>query len=372
MSASRASSPALVGLACFGLVLYAIAERSVTAVHPEDFQEKLEAVSLMQRAETAILAAKRERDILIDPRNDPQACGVIGPQFTLITTDRGAQAAKELAAHPNFAAAVTQLMLHAEVARGDLVAVGMTGSLPGLNIAVLSACKAIGAEPIVITSVGSSMFGANDPELTWLDMETVLVAERIFPYLSRAASLGGGDDMGRGLSPAGRQLILEAIERNHVRLLDPDSLAEAVRQRIALFDSVAAAQDRRIKLYVNVGGGMASLGGAQNAQLIPAGLTRRLDASGYPSRGVIHVLAERGLPVLHLLEIEHLAQELGVGGDSATVPPGTGPLFVKYRYNLWVVGTSALLLLVASLVTLRLDVRQRLLGLPHPERVSES
>src|SRR5205823_4740662 len=75
------------------------------------YRKKLEAVRLMRRAEALILEAKQSRGIAIDPRNDPDHTGVIGPQFTLITTDRGAQSAKQLAAHPNFAAAVTQMML---------------------------------------------------------------------------------------------------------------------------------------------------------------------------------------------------------------------------------------------------------------------
>jgi len=204
MSLSRASTPALLGLACFSLGLYGIAENSLTPVHAQAYKKKFEALRLMERAEGIIASIKGERGISIDKHNDPDGYGVIGPQFTLITTDRGSQASKVIAAHPNFAAAVTQMMLQGPVRSGDLVAVGMTGSLPGLNLAVLSACRAIGAEPVVITSVGSSMFGATDPELTWLDMEAALAERKLWPYRSVAASLGGGGDVGRGLSPAGR------------------------------------------------------------------------------------------------------------------------------------------------------------------------
>ena len=154
MSLSRASTPALVGLAVFSFALYQFSERSLTLVHAEAYRKKQEAVRLMQRAEAAIGATKRERGIAIDARNDPDGLGVIGPQFTLITTDRGAQSAKVLAAHPNFAAALTQMLLEGGIKPGDLVAVGITGSLPGLNLAVYSACQAVGAEPLVITSLG--------------------------------------------------------------------------------------------------------------------------------------------------------------------------------------------------------------------------
>lgn len=370
MSLSRASTPALVGLACLAIVAYAVAERSRTPVHAAAYRMKLRAVRLMEDAEEAIGAAKRERGVATDPRNDETASGVVGPEFTLITTDRGVQASKSLAAHPNFAAAVTQMMLEARVREGDVVAVGMTGSLPGMNLAVLSACRAIGAEPVLITSAGSSMFGATDPEMTWLDMEAVAVAKGLWPYRSIAASMGGGGDVGRGLSPAGRQMLVDAIERNGVRLLDPPSVLAGVKERVALYDSVAAARGRRIALYVNVGGGVASLGGAQNGRLIRPGLSRRLSTRNYPNRGVINVMADRGIPIIHLLQVEKLAREFDIT-DAASGPekPGEGMLFIRFRYNLWVVGAAALLVLLANLFVLRLDIRQQVLGRPHPEEV---
>ncbi len=369
MSLARASTPALVGLAGLALVAYAVAERSLAPVHAEAYTKKLAAVRLMKRAEATISEAKRERGIATDAHNDPDGSGVIGPQFTLITTDRGAQSAKQLAAHPNFAALVTQLMLQAGVRSGDLVAVGLTGSLPGMNLAVYAACGAIGAEPVAVTSVGASMFGATDPELTWLDMESLAVAKGLWPWRSVGSSLGGGGDVGRGLSPAGRQLLLDAIERNQVRLLEGSNLMDAVRARVVLYDSVAKARGKQIKLYVNVGGGIASLGGSQNGRLIPTGLTRRLAARSYPNRGVINVLAERGIPVLHLLQVEKLAREHGIVDDQGRrVRPGEGMLFIKYKYNLWIVAAAAVLVLLVNLFVLRLDLRHKLLGQPHPER----
>ena len=369
MSLSRASTPALIGLACLALAAYAVAEHSLTPVHAEAFKKKLEAVRLMQRAEVAIATAKRERGVAMDPRNDPTGSGLVGPEFTLITTDRGVQAAKSLATHPNFAAAVTQMVLRAGVRSGDLVAVGLTGSLPGMNLAVFAACRATGAEPMVITSAGSSMFGATDPEMTWLDMEAVAVRAGLWPYRSLAASLGGGGDAGRGLSPAGRQLLTDAIERAGARLLDPPNLLVAVRERVALYDSVAAARGRPIKLYINVGGGVASLGGAQNGRLIKTGLSQRLTTRNYPNRGVINLLGERRIPVIHLLQVERLAREFDIT-DAGSNPekPGHGMLFIKQRYNLWIVGSAALLVLLTNLFVLRLDIRQQLLGQPHPER----
>lgn len=370
MSATKVPTVTLVSLAILAVGAYAIAERSVVPVHADAYRMKLRAVSLMERAERAVAAAKRARGIPVDPRNDSDGTGLVGPQFTLITTDRGVQAAKALATHPNFAAAVTQMMLEAGVHPGDLVAVGMTGSLPGLNLAVLSACRAIRAQPVIVTSVGASMFGATDPDMTWLDMEQACVRAGIWSDRSIAASYGGGGDAGRGLSPQGRLLIEDAIRRSGALFLDGENVFAAVKRRVALYDSVAAARGKPIRVYINVGGGVASLGGAQNARLIPAGFTRRLAARNYPNRGVLNVLAERRIPVIQLLEVERLARAFSIVDreTGTTAKPGKGLLFIRYQYNLWIVGGAALLVLLLNVVILRLDIRHQLLGRPHPER----
>jgi len=117
-----------------------------------------------------------------------------------------------------------------------------------------------------------------------------------------------------------------------------------VKERVALYDSVSLVRGRPIKLYVNVGGGIVSLGGAQNGRLIPPGLTRRLASRSYPNRGVINVMAERGLPVVHLLQVERLARDYeitDVAGEAAR--PGGELMFIQYRYNLWIVGAAAAL-----------------------------
>ena len=87
MNLARASTPALLGLACVAMIGYALAERSLSPTHASAYRKKLEAMRLMQRAERAIAGAKRERGIAIDPRNDPDGRGVIGPQLSLITTE---------------------------------------------------------------------------------------------------------------------------------------------------------------------------------------------------------------------------------------------------------------------------------------------
>jgi len=74
--------------------------------------------------------------------------------------------------------------------------------------------------------------------------------------------------------------------------------------------------------------------------------------------------------VIHLLQVERLAREFDIT-DRGPNPekPGQGLLFIKQRYNLWIVAGAALLVLLANLFVLRVDLRQQLLGQPHPERM---
>jgi hypothetical protein len=76
--------------------------------------------------------------------------------------------------------------------------------------------------------------------------------------------------------------------------------------------------------------------------------------------------------VLHLLDVERLARRLGIrDAETGDMPrPGTGLLFVQYRYNLWIVALSAAVIFAANVFVLRLDLRRRLMGQPHPERDS--
>ena len=96
----------------------------------------------------------------------------------------------------------------------------MTGSMPGANIAVLSACQAMKVIPVIISSVGASQWGANQLDFTWLDMESALAKNDLFiTFRSVAASIGGRNDMGRLLSPSGRKIITDNIFFHSIPLI---------------------------------------------------------------------------------------------------------------------------------------------------------
>lgn len=357
MYSFRAKSNLVLGL-LFALALLALitVENSKVDVKQKWYNEKLEAAQLSQLAANCIKNYRLEKGVFIDAINDPNQTALIGQEYTLISTDRGDIQSKLSSTNPNFAAVMVQFLLEAGLSKNDYVAVGLTGSFPALNISVMAALETLGLKPIIITSVGSSNFGANDPYFTWLDMENVLYKSNVFHTKSVAASIGGGFDVGRGLSPEGRDLIIKAIGRNGVEFINEKHLENSIARRMVIYDTYSKGQP--IKAYINVGGGIASLGNTINGKLIPPGLTQYFTMRNFPVRGVIIEMGQKGIPVIHLLNVDQLLLKYGLPKATFPLPePGDGGIFVEKKYSV-VVTAIATFILVAVIFAVYLSERK--------------
>src|SRR5262245_26622978 len=114
----------------------------------------------------ALAAARQARGLPVNA-GDSFGTGLIGVASSPITTDLGTLASARTSSDPVFAAAVVQMLFEAGVRPGDDVAVGMTGSFPGFDLSVYAGIEAIGAKPLVISSIGSTEYGANEQTFTW-------------------------------------------------------------------------------------------------------------------------------------------------------------------------------------------------------------
>lgn len=346
----------LIALAAVGVALLAVAERSKTPIMQPHFAEKMEAATRTGLAMRAVKDARLGAGDAIDVVNDPNETGLIGRGFSLITTDRGSPEQKIRALDPNLAAVLVELLERAHVGQGDYVAVAVTGAFPLLNAAAIIAVETLGATPVTITSVGSSMWGANDPDLTWLDMESVLAGEGIITHRSVAASRGGGDDGGRGLSPEGRALVDSTIARNGVAPIVEKSLDASIRRRMVIYDEAAGGAE--YAAYVNVGGGLASLGSEQVGQLVRPGLSRRLEAKNFPRRGTLVRMAQKGVPVIHVPGPDALIERYGLAAEPIPTPAvGTGEVFYQDRYNTPLAGVLAIMYGFLIFAVVRLDLK---------------
>lgn len=343
-------------LSVLSLMAFLAVENGKIDSKQEWYEEKLEASLLSQKAAEHLKNKRLEKGVFIDVVNDPNQTALIGQEYTLITTDRGYIESKLSTTNPNFAAVIVQLLKDAKLKTGDPVAIAMTGSFPGFNISVMAACQTLKLEPIVITSVGASNFGANDPYYTWLDMENELFQSGIYYTKSVAASIGGGNDVGRGLSPEGRKLILQAIERNEVELINEKHLEESITQRLEIYNKES---EGGVKAYINIGGGIASLGNTINGKLIPPGLTEYLPMRNYPVNGVIIQMGQQAIPIIHLLNVSQLTAEYGLPDSPDPLPdPGEGGIFVQEKYSIWITALATIILL-GVIVILYLGERKR-------------
>ncbi len=355
------SNSVLAFFAGIALLAFVLVENSTRNERQEYFDEKLVAATLARDAARVIKEYRLKNGVFIDAVNDPNETALIGQDITPITTDRGYIDAKLASTNPNFAAVVVEMLQRAGVKENDRVAVAMTGSFPGLNISVLSALEALHVRPIIITSVGASNFGATDPELTWLDMERVLNQANVFHLRSVAASMGGGSDVGRGLSPEGRAMILKAIKRNNVELISEDRIEKSVQARMKMYD--AYREGAAIKAFVNVGGSIASLGALVTGEIIPNGLSMELPAKNYPMRGVIVEMAKRGVPIIHLYDIRKLWIEFGLPLNPMPMPePGSGGIFLREKYNITLTWIAVGVLCALTIVAVYFDRRRHKLG----------
>ena len=354
--ATRNSQGALVLLAALALCALAIAESVKTRQVQPCLEEKLAAAHKMQQAIKVISQARREAGYVFDPRKDPRQTGLIGEEFTPVTTDRGTLEAKQIVCNPNFAALLVELYKTAGLQKGDTIAVGWTGSLPGANIAVLAAAEAMGLETIAISSVTSSTYGANDPQFVWLDMEKLLVEKGVFKSRNVAASLGGDEDLGKGLGRGGRRLIEDAIKRTGVSKIREASFEAQVAKRLSLYSKYARGEP--IKMYVNVGGGMASVGARVNIHIMRPGLNTSVWGLRFGKDGVMTIMAKRHVPVIHINYINEICRRYGFPTDPmAPDTPGDNPMYYRDQHVPALVAGLSIGLVVIFIVVLRIDMR---------------
>ena len=342
----------LVILSAIALVSFVVSINSTTIDISPSYDMKIKAANLMKESMVELKNVRMEAGVFIDDENDPNETGLVGSPFSLITTDEGDLDAKLTTLDPNFSAGMVELMLRMNLQKGDTVAILLTGSMPGANIAVLTAANAMGLIPMVITSVGASQWGANHADFTWLDMESILFNKGLINSRSVAASVGGRNDMGRLLSPAGREIIISNIENYNIPLIRKIRLAENIDERMKLFESFNKITN--YSAMINVGGGVASLGTSFNSKLLPAGIINRSDVVNISIRdggieGVLAKFAKKNVPVLHVLNIKSLTEQLGMPFAPIPIPEiGSGVLYAEEKYNILI--ATVCLFIVCGLV----------------------
>jgi len=216
-----------------------------------------------------------------------------------------------------------------------------------MNVSLYAAMVTLRLDPIVISSVSSSQWGANHPKFLWLDMERALYDKKIFSVRSVAASFGGAEDRAASLSEDGLAMLRRAVARSKLPLIDPANYAESVVERMAIYGEHAGSKP--IRAYINIGGGTSSVGTRRSKFAFQPGINRRTPPRAALIDSVMARFLDEKIPVIHFLQVNRMAQRYGLPTSPQVRPPvGTGQVFLKRRYNPWLV-LGALSLVIGSL-----------------------
>lgn len=317
---------------------FAVLEMSLTSVPRAAYGRMMDAAARTEAAFEAIRQARYARGAEPDPLDDPNLTGLIGPEYTGITTSLGHLESKRSTTNPNVAAMIVDMFEDIGLAQGDRVAFNFSGSFPALNIAVRCAADAMGLEGVSIFSMGASTYGATDPAFTYGDMELLLYEQGLISTLSIAFSTGGEGDAGLDMmDEKSRDEVVKRLKGHYPYIWEPDAEAN-LQTRIVLYEAGGP-----LRCFVNVGGNMVAFGEDSNLY-IAAGILRDLPR-GERGRGLLPHYLGRGLPSINLLNMRGLLPQYGLPIDPVPLPGvGEGGVYerIALPHRLLVPGMLAL------------------------------
>jgi len=320
------------------LVGLLLIEQTKSIVQTPYYDEQTQAAQLMKSSLEVIKKERLKRTIPLDIGLDPNQTGIIGKEYTQLTTTLGNLEAKRTSTNPAFAALLVKYFKEANLKKGDVIAIGASGSFPALMVAALSATRVLELEPLFIYSVGSSEYGANIPEFTFVQMLDSLNKKNIIPYKLLAISMGGYLDQAEGMLYSDSQdTIKKIVQSSGALVIDTANIEENILQRIQLYS--AASNGKPIKAFVNIGGATPNYGNTPASITYPNGLV--IDGPkipDYPERGLIFEYQNLGIPIIHLLNIRDLAVKNGIPIDPVPLPEiGEGGVYRRIVYNKYII-----------------------------------
>ena len=352
----------LFALAFVSLCLVYMVSNSKTYINNFNIDKKYLAVDIMVESINIIKKNKS-----ISP-SDIYKTGLIGDANSDITTiqykDSLILQSKIATTNPNFSAFIIDLLEESNLEKGDSVAVSMTGSFPGANIAVLSACKALGLNPVIISSLGSSSWGANTINYSWLEIEKKLNDNDILNYQSIGCSIGGENDLGDNLSDDGIELIEEIIAESDILFINESNLDKNISKKINLFDEIM-----NYSAFINIGGNASSLGPGKGKGYIKGGIINPIlkdDSSEIYfdnenselfykdfKKSISYHFLDKNIPVINIKNINSLLKDYGVEYllDSDANKIKEGKLYYDIeRFNVMTIWFALITSIVMSLI----------------------
>jgi poly-gamma-glutamate system protein len=312
----------LAGLAGAWFAACAIAAAMATSAQvPANsrYPEMIRAARVMQEASTLLYAEKTARQLLPPDGADPNRTGMIGFEYTPMTTEMADAPSKRTTTNPDFAAALVRLIDGLHLPPRAPVVLVLSGSFVGADVAMVAALEALELVPVVIVSVGTSQWGANNPEFNILDMLALLRDRGVIRSNVAVTAIGGYDGAGAGMDEASRAALRASAARHAVPLVEAHPLSAVVDGLVV--EANRALGGRKPAAVINVGGAVIGPGTCIESFTFPSGVTRTpLPCSGSGSPGILMQYLAPDIPAVHVLNIMRMAAEMQLPYDPVPLP----------------------------------------------------
>ena len=252
------------------------------------------------RATAAHWAEKSDLEDVDPSKVDYRMSGLVGVEWSEITTTLGPLAAKQASTDPMWAAHILRWFDKANLVSGDRVMIMASGSFPGFLVSALAASEIRGLQVELTVSLGSSTWGANRMEAPWPLLELCLRQAGCLKTQSSYYTPGGYGETGENYSADAMAVLKEASAAAGVPFLRLKDLNEVILMKTEEIRKFSP------KLLVLIGGA-ASIGGGSD-DILPTGLITP-DTHGV-GQGVAKAALAEGIPVLYLLNVKELSRKV--------------------------------------------------------------
>ena len=287
------------------------------------------------------------------PKEDIFNSGMIGLSYSSITTTSGDLKAKRTATNPNFAALFIKYFYDLGLRKGDELALSFSGSFPTLNLACIVAVETYGLKPIVMSTIGASSYGANDPNLTFFDMHKLLYDKGLIHTKLDYVSFGGSYDDGREFEEEFRESLINRINNSDSTFYSEPDYEKNISDRLNFINKKCP----NVKLLVNVGGNLISMGEDDQHVVYYRGIVTPSKAHKYTISkakiGLIKSFLDNNKPIIQMLNIKGICLDNDIiYNPSQAVDVGIGNMYYRTSYSLFVPIISLTLSLILLLFIL--------------------
>ena len=271
--------------------------------------------------------------------NNNLKTGMIGAEYTAITTTIGNLDSKITSLDPNFAAVYIKMFSELSLDKGDEVVINISGSFPMLDISCIMAAEEYGLKPYLMASVGASSFGATNPAFTIFDMLQYLYQQELISTKINVVSLGGSNDIGENFGEFNdyndRNLIIDRINKSGITFLYEKDFDTNIETRLQLIKET----HKNVKLFINIGGNSVGIGINENAfyksnGIIYANKYKNINSSK-SGEGLIGKFLKSGVNAIQMLNLKNIASNYGLEYGFNKLPEvGQGDPYYEKSYNL--------------------------------------